>query len=175
MLSFCCYVATAPKEHIEIFPINPPLKDLKWWSTTQTERNEKEADSVPRKPSNFWHNCVPRLFVLVFILFHNFLDDGYITLKYFSSWNSTLSCLIQKYPNGAIKGIVWMERNFNSSQLFTDNNYLFVYLFFARFPICERTFQTSFSCSIAQSSRSVLSISKIQYMFAESPSRSCIS
>ena len=68
-----------------------------------------------------------------------------------------------------------MERNFNSSQLFTDNNYLFVYLFFARFPICEKNFSDIFSCSIAQLSWSALSISKIQYMFAESPSRSCIS
>ena len=116
------------------------MKDLKWWSTTQTERNEKEADSVPRKPSNFSYSCVPRLFFLVFILFHNFLDDGYITLKYFSSWNSTLSCLIQKYLHGAIKvnclnGILLSCSRITITCLFI--------CFLPDFPSAKRTFQTS--------------------------------
>ena len=153
------------------------MKDLKWWSTTQTERNEKEAYSVPRKPSNFCHNCVPRLFFMVFILFHNFLDDGYITSKYLSSWNSTLSCLIQKYLNGAIK-VNCLNGTFHSSILLSCSRITITCLFICflpDFPSAKRTFQTSFSCSIAQLSWSALSISKIQYMFAESPSRSCIS
>ena len=151
------------------------MKDLKWWSTTQTERNEKEADFVPRKPSNFCHNCIPRLFVLVFILFHNFLDDGYITLKYFSSWNSTV-LFNTKISSWCYKSELfeWKETSILLSCSGITITCLFI-CFFARFPICERTFQTSFSFSIAQLSWSVLSVSKIQYMFAESPSRSCIS